>query len=464
MNNRREYQGEQLRAELMRLRSDRSGIEPWPWQHPFTHIHASALHEAGHAVLACALGRQLCDITVLQDAIGAGSVGRERRENTPKEIVEEVFIAYAGYEAASLYGFVTDDSFDRKRVTELTAERHDLVAINEETAKSYVRKALKAFGAPIEDLAVALFSYGELTGEAATKLITDALPRSEEPLKNLKRDVERLAAKKPVLVLGRGLDGCKDVDEIVDFYGHDQSLYCVKVPCADSRDVLLTIETWLKDNPHAEILCLGMHGTPSGLRPKRQSDGAQITFSELGKLMGKNFCGRFEHLTVFLGACRSDHAAGVWNALNRLPIHRLVAFSGDEKISVVRDALGIFLKQGSLLEPGERVVEKPISSLEEDIEDLQKSFSSIRIYHRPERAAQLAKVSGDGVVELGRQLERRGRVGDKGSLMDAVRDTMRSDNRNEENGAATTPATRARVGTQTIGSLPTKKTRPRRRR
>ena len=194
MNNRREYQGKQLRTELIKLRSDQSRTEGWPWQHPFTHIHASALHEAGHAVLAVALGRRLCRITILQNAIRGGAVDRERREDTAKEIVEEIFIAYAGYETAFLYGFETDDSCDRKRVTELTAKRHDLAAISEETARSYVRKALKTFRASIEDLAVALFSHGELTGEAATNLITDTLPRFGEPLKNLRRDIERLAA------------------------------------------------------------------------------------------------------------------------------------------------------------------------------------------------------------------------------------------------------------------------------
>ena len=59
------YQGEQLKTELMKLRSDHSRIEEWPWQHPFTNIHASALHEAGHAVLAVALGRRLSKLTVL---------------------------------------------------------------------------------------------------------------------------------------------------------------------------------------------------------------------------------------------------------------------------------------------------------------------------------------------------------------------------------------------------------------
>jgi hypothetical protein len=44
----------------------------------------------------------LSKLTVLQDAARGGAVERELREGTPKKIVEEIFIAYAGYEAASL--------------------------------------------------------------------------------------------------------------------------------------------------------------------------------------------------------------------------------------------------------------------------------------------------------------------------------------------------------------------------
>lgn len=116
----------------MKLRSDQSRIEVWPWRHPFTDIHSSALHEAGHAVVAVALGRRLCKLTVLEDATSGGAVVRELREDTPKEIVEENFIAYAGYEAAGLYYLETDDVHDRKQVEKLMSKRLDLAPISEE--------------------------------------------------------------------------------------------------------------------------------------------------------------------------------------------------------------------------------------------------------------------------------------------------------------------------------------------
>lgn len=327
-----------------------------------------------------------------------------------------------------------------------------------------VRKALITFRKALEDLTVALFTNGEMTGEAATSLIVTTLPRGgKETIKRLKRDIERLAKKKPILVLGWGPDGCADADEIRNFYGNDQSLYCVTAPCADSREVLGAIETWLKDNPDAQILCLGMHGTPSGLQPKEESDGAKITYSELGKTIRRRFCGKLAYLTVFLGACQSEQAGGVWKELSLLPINLLVSFSGKEKIAIIRNALGIFVQQGDLLKPGRLVAEKNISFLVEDIENLQKDFPNIRIFHRLDRVARLTKVSGDRVAELDLQLEQRGRVGARGPLMEAARNAMRSESEKEEAEVVATPTARSKVGTRTIGSLNPKKTRPRER-
>ena len=178
-------------------------------------------------MIAVALRRQLCKLTVLQDATGAGAVEREVRETTPKEIVEETFIAYAGYEAAHLYGLVTDDIHDRKRAQNLNSKRADMVATSEEAARRSVRKALIGFRHALEDLAVTLFSEGE-DGEAAADLVEATLSSSEKAIATMNDEIDYLTRKKPVLVLGWGSDGCEDVDEIVNFYGHDQSLYCVR--------------------------------------------------------------------------------------------------------------------------------------------------------------------------------------------------------------------------------------------
>ena len=374
LNDRRKDEGQRLRAELTKLRNNSSSLEVWPWQHPFTQIHASAVHEAGHAVIAVALGRQLCKITVLEDSTGGGAVEREIRENTPKEIVEETFITFAGFEAADLYGLVTDDGHDRKRAQDLSSRRGDMAAISEEVARQFVRQALKCYRQALEDLAVALFSEGELTGEAAADLVQAKLSGTKKPIETMNDNIDYLTRKKPVLVLGWERDGFEDVDKVANDCGYDQSLYCVSAPQADSREVLGEIENWLQGNRDAQILCLGMHGTPSGLRPERRSGGAQITYSELAKTVKRNFCGN-SSLIVFIGACKSEHAAKIWKKLGALPINLLIAFSGNEDVEVIREVFGIFLQQGDLCLPGEIEVPKPIEFLERDIEDLQRRFN-----------------------------------------------------------------------------------------
>jgi hypothetical protein len=458
LNDPRKYEGQRLRAELTKQRNNSSRLEVWPWQHPFTHMHASALHEAGHAVIAIALRRQLRKLTVLQDATGAGAVEREVRENTPKEIVEETFIAYAGYEAADLYGLVTDDIHDRKRAQNLNSKRADMVVTSEKAARRSVRKALIGFRHALEDLAVALFSEGELTGEEAADLVEATLSSSKKAIETMNEEIDYLTRKKPVLVLGWGSDGCEDVDEIVNFYGHDQSLYCVRALRADSREVLGEIENWLQGNRDAQILCLGMHGTPSGLRPKRESDSAQITYSELAKAINRNFCGN-SSLTVFVGACQSEHAAKVWKKLGPLPVNLLVAFSGKEKIEVIREVLGTFLQQGDLCLPGEIEISKPMEFLERDIEELQRRFASIRIYYKSDGGEQLTKIPEGGTEKLGYDLERRGQVG-AGALMEAAIHARKSGAESHLSESAATPKKRSKVGTRTVGRRASTKLRP----
>ena len=253
----------------------------------------------------------------------------------------------------------------------------------------------------------------------------------------LVRRLHYLTRKKPVLVLGWGPDGCEDVDEIVNFYGHDQSLYCVRALNADSREVLEEIENWLQGNRDAQILCLGMHGTPSGLRPKRKSDGAQITYSELAKTIKRNFCGK-SSLTVFVGACQSEHAAKVWKELGPLPVNLPVAFSGKEKIEVIREVFGTFLQQGDLCLPGEIENSKPIDFLERDIEELQRRFASIRIFYKSDGAEQLTKIPEGGTEKLGYDLEQRGQVG-AGALMEAAIHARKSGAESHLSEAAATP-------------------------
>src|SRR5712692_5113734 len=70
---RRREVGEQLKAQLDELRLARKKERESPaLKHPFQPIHSSALHEAGHAVLAVVLSRKVKSVTVMRDLDGDG--------------------------------------------------------------------------------------------------------------------------------------------------------------------------------------------------------------------------------------------------------------------------------------------------------------------------------------------------------------------------------------------------------
>ena len=186
----RTQQGETLKVALMALRSAQSPEDLWPWKHPFEHIHSSALHEAGHAILAFSFGRQLCKITVLRDQKGDGNVGREIREGNPKDATEEVLIKFAGYEAARLYGFETDDHCDATDVERLKNRWPVLKTIKESEARACVRQALIDCRWALEDLAVALFTSATIDGECASRMIAGSMP--EPGRSRLVNELERL--------------------------------------------------------------------------------------------------------------------------------------------------------------------------------------------------------------------------------------------------------------------------------
>ncbi|HCT60921.1 MULTISPECIES: hypothetical protein [Acidobacterium] len=195
MKDRRAEQGEKLKEKLTAQRHQQCGVEAWPWKHAFEREHNSALHEAGHAVLASAFGRQICQITVIRNKTGDGNVSREICTDTLKAAVEEILIKNAGYEAACLYGFETDDSCDVKDIEQLK-ERSDkleataLKALDERKARECVRQALKDCRVALEDLAAALFTSATLTGEEVSRLIADKVPESVK--ENLAEAVDRL--------------------------------------------------------------------------------------------------------------------------------------------------------------------------------------------------------------------------------------------------------------------------------
>ncbi len=70
-----------------------------------------------------------------------------------------------------------------------------MVATSEEVARRSVRKALIGFRHALEDLAVALFSEGELTGEAAVDLVKPTLSSSKKAIETMNDEIDYLSKR-----------------------------------------------------------------------------------------------------------------------------------------------------------------------------------------------------------------------------------------------------------------------------
>lgn len=423
LDQQRRQAGETLKAQLDKVRITPDTEVGWP-KHPFQPIHSSALHESGHAVLAVLLERKLKSVTVIRDADGDGLLVRTKLDQTPTGIVEEILISYAGCAAAEgLYSFPTPGNRDEEKIRELNGKLPPvLTRVTVSDAEKKVVKTLKIFRLAVEDLAVALVTHGTLAGEEAEPLIKKHLSSSvaQIAIGKLKEHISQLAArKKPVFLLGWGKDGRDDVDEVINFYGYDQGLYCVRADSStDSREVLKFLEDWLIEHRNAQELYLGMHGAGSELRPESEDTGSRITYRELAAVISDNYCGDADRLTVVLGACRSEHAVSAWENFKDLPIGLLIAFSGDEDVEVVREVMGTVLQQGDLILPGEVGVTKEVQFLDQDLETLQERFPSVRIFYKHDRAAELSQVSEGEIEDIRKGLEQRGRSARGGLLLE----------------------------------------------
>lgn len=470
LDQRRREMGEQLNAQLDKLRLMPNEERECSERHPFQQIHSSGLHEAGHAVLAVVLGRKLKSVTVVRDMDGDGLLLRTKSDQTPTGIVEEILIAHAGCTVADeLYGLPTPGNHDQDKINDLNDKLPPLLTrVTLEDAGKEVIATLKTLRLAVEDLAVALVTHGTLAGKDAELLILKylSLPAAQLAIEELREHIANLAArKKPVFALGWGKDGCDDVDEVANFYGHDQGLYCVRADSfIDSRKVLQTIVDWLNGHVNARHLYLGMHGTESELRPDKKDTGARITYRELAARIKENFCEKAGSMTVFLGACQSEHAASIWKSFEDLPVRLLIAFSGDEDVEVVREALGTVLQQWDLLLPGKTEAPKAIDYLDEDVEALQKQFPTIRIFYKHDRSAELSEVPEGKADELGTQLERRGRVRKRGLLLEAVRAVEESSSERQTAIEEKEPRERTKVAVQMMVSRPAKSKSKRKRR
>lgn len=232
----------------------------------------------------------------------------------------------------------------------------------------------------------------------------------------MKRKVKsRTTSKKPVLVLGWGAHGCTDVDWIAKALGYDEALDCVKAPCVDSRRVLKEVEKWLSGHSNAQALCIGAHGVQNGLVPNQGSKD-KVGYGELAETIAINRHSEAPPLTLFLGVCESDHAAELWRTLEHANVRLLVAFAGEPDSGFVQEVLTTFIQQGDILQSGKVRIDKALTYLDEDVEDLMKRFPGVSIHYNLDQLINVSELQESGEGSLREHLERVGRVG-PGSLL-----------------------------------------------
>jgi hypothetical protein len=140
----------------------------------FERYQAGSLHEAGHAVLASILDRELIELSILTDEYGNGYLLREKRENTAEEIVEEVAIALAGEEAPYLWdqGWITNAEHDYRRIYDLLGRNLLPIGFNVEAVRSCVKQMLPAIRDSVAAVGELLSKQKKLAGRQAQLLIS----------------------------------------------------------------------------------------------------------------------------------------------------------------------------------------------------------------------------------------------------------------------------------------------------
>jgi hypothetical protein len=160
------------------------------WASPvFTHLHSSAVHEAGHAVLAVVLGRKLQRISINRDETSDGSTGRTVDYSSPLKAIEEIAIKLAGGESAGIWYLPTDcddDCEQIKCILKLFLMNCD-GALLIHAIQKHVRDEVLLQRAPIAELALALFEKRTMSGDEAASLVKTSLCQPSPLGPNLKR-------------------------------------------------------------------------------------------------------------------------------------------------------------------------------------------------------------------------------------------------------------------------------------
>jgi hypothetical protein len=164
------------------------------------HCHRGALHEAGHALVAIALGRQLQEVSIIPDKEGSGYTWRNVRSGSGLEALEEIAISIAGEEAAYLWnpGWITNSDDDHNKVIGISLRHfgsHDVGTTA--LVRGCVKKYLVAARDTLALVAQELWARKVLAGDDATALINRANPPHESLRRCLKAVLNDLATEQP---------------------------------------------------------------------------------------------------------------------------------------------------------------------------------------------------------------------------------------------------------------------------
>jgi hypothetical protein len=141
---------------------------------------SSSLHEAGHALIASVLGRQLKELSVLEDQYGSGYVCRQIVDAPGQSALEEIAILLAGEAAPYLWGgWVTPWEDDWNRIENIVKQYFPFYNAHElsDLVRPCVQSALSQLKAVLAVLAHELSARKKLSGSDAAAIIRrESLP------------------------------------------------------------------------------------------------------------------------------------------------------------------------------------------------------------------------------------------------------------------------------------------------
>lgn len=229
------------------------------------------------------------------------------------------------------------------------------------------------------------------------------------------------SAAAPVLLIGWGREGAKDVYFAREYFGFDLGLDCVDAQEVREEEVLKAISDWLQDNDNAQVLYIGAHGYQDGLHPTREGDSfrARISWRALAEALSS----AKQPITLCLGACSSVFAAEYWNR-NSLPlVSMILGFSGQPTTEETKNLLKEVVQNYSFSRGEDDQGGGDLTYLEEDIASVLQGSPSVSIHLRTEAHGfvECRKFEDNESRTVGKQLDRHSENGEVAHL---VRDVV----------------------------------------